>query len=228
MVIKNVNDQNLNNVLEAGTYADCPAVTNPNYGTRGLSDEQRDLFGEGGFDSTLNVNLEPKDNILSGQQKKSEFEKEENKDDKQKALFRCQLAFMPATIQFDRQNFASSFVQNLLDGNQIAINSSNRAEANEILSEMDEYLAENPEAAARMENLYNVAARNENGQIFLTEEEKMEWEAENLNVCTINPTVEGMVDHVESGRDSMFAHLESTEPTKDARVTKAEFEFNGG
>ena len=226
MSVKSINDPNFTEVLDAGTYADSHNVNcSPEHVV--MSDEQRDIYSAA-FDATLDVNLEGKDGLVDGHQETPEAAGKRDDQSTRSKLFHCQMAFLPATIGFDTENFASSFVQNLIENNGIAINSSNRAEANEILGETDDYLANNPEDAARVQSLYDVAARNENGQVFLTNEEKDAWEAENLNVCTMNPTAEDIVDHVQTGRDSILAHLESTEPTGNTQFAKVEFGLGDG
>lgn len=74
-------------------------------------------------------------------------------------------------------------------------------------------ISESPENAELVNSLLPTAARDENGQIFATEDEKIAWEEEHAQSCSMNATAETMTEWVNDGTASDNAqHLNQHAP----------------
>lgn len=163
------------------------------------------------FDHGLGSNIDKEGNLSGINTHVGTFDAEARSEDEGKEYKALRSQF--AQRAFAGQNPLSEFQSELsgMIGNMLRVDTPEAQEASDKLKGVVESSEEN---AALVNGFLPNAARDENGQIFATEDQKNEWEAENLDVCTIYPTAESIADSVNAGTaQAEIDHLNNISPS---------------
>ena len=182
--------KNLKEVEKFECFADSSAYENSAF------DNHLNNQGFNDFDHGPGSNIDKEGNLSGINSHVGTFDAEARSEDEGKEYKALRSQFAQCALA--GQNPLSEFQSELsgMIGNMLRVDTPEAQEASDKLKGVVESSEEN---AALVNGFLPNAARDENGQIFATEHQKIEWESENLNVCTIYPTAESIVDSVNAG-----------------------------
>lgn len=163
------------------------------------------------FDHGPGSNIDKESNLSGLNSHVGGFDADERSEDSKKnykalrsQFAQCALAGQTPLSEF--QSELSGLIDNMLNVNT--------PEGQKVKDELQDVVASSEENAVLVNGFLPNAAKDENGQVFATEDQKNEWEAENLNVCTINPSAETIVDSINDGSaQEQINHLNSISPS---------------